>query len=492
MFQAVKPVNACLRNYAGETALHLAALRCSLLTVFTSLLKLSRLDVAKDTILQFNAIKNPNSTVRMKLARKLLEHHTQSRLLVNKRGETLLYLAINQGAIDVAEYLLKSKKLDVNGKPGRKVPLIIALVNGDESAVKLLLSQNARADLADSRVYPLHAAMTGFRHNNEVLLRVCKSLLDRGTPLDQFDLDKYTVLHDALLLGKPDVADLLIDRGANVHLKTPAGQSLLHIASEKGLINIAKKLLVAGADANDITCTGASVLEYATYSDSKELVQLLLEYGADCRTDGGAFVSALTIHNKNLEILKLFLSKGADVNVKVRGKMPLAHAFGIHGTPKISGYVRGYLLKHMALLASQGQPLHTENLELIDKYEAIKAFYEKCVGELELMRSKVVCKESPVTYYDLLTKRHDSLVRCLHCQKLRHAVKSGAGKDTLSFYYSSMGSNYYVGLRRLSMLQKLRELLQEVLGKQLLCELIEVICQYFSDKELEAITSFRA
>ncbi|XP_031787344.1 putative ankyrin repeat protein RF_0381 isoform X2 [Nasonia vitripennis] len=485
---AVKPVNVRLKNHAGETALHFAALRCCSVTVFKTLLNLSRLNLRNDWILLFHVIKNPNSSIRMQLFRALLKHGTDLHRFVNKDGQTLLCLAVHLGSVDVTKYLLESEKVDVNGKPGRKVPLFGALRNGNEVAVNLLLRHDARVDLIDRHVYDqssVHAAILGF--DDKAASRVCKRLLDYGAPLDHLDSNKNTALVRALRNGRERVANLLIARGANVHLKNPDGLSPLHIASNKGLIDTAKKLLDAGANVNEVTNMGSSVLEYATYSDSEEAVKLILEHGANCRTDSRALLSAVTFHQKDPQITKLLLAHGADINLKIQGKLPLVHMINNYiAYSSSSSQVLGYLLKHIALLASQGQPVQQENLELMDQYEGMKNFYEKSVRQLEVMRSTRVCQESPVTYFDLLTKRHDGLVRCLRCKKMTLAVRSNADKSTFWFYFNDMLSNYKVGLRRLSMLQKLQVLLQDVLGNQLPCELIEILCQYFNDKELEA------
>ncbi|OXU32291.1 hypothetical protein TSAR_007067 [Trichomalopsis sarcophagae] len=484
---AVKPVNVRLKNHAGETALHFATLRCYSVTVFKTLLNLSHLNLKNDWILLFHVIKNPNSSIRMQLFRALLKHGTDLRRFVNKDGQTLLCLAVHFGSVDVAKYLLESEKVDVNGKPGRKVPLFGALRNGNEVAVNLLLRHDARVDLIDRHVCDqssVHAAILGF--DDKAASRVCKRLLDYGAPLDHLDSNKNTALIRALRNCRERVASLLIARGANVHLKNLDGLSPLHIASNKGLIDTVKKLLDAGANVNEVTNMGSSVLEYATYSDSEEAVKLILEHGANCRTDSRALLSALAFHQKNPQITKLLLAHGADINLKIQDKLPLAHTIHNYKYSSSSSLVLGYLLKHIALLDSQGQPVQQENLELIDQYEDMKNFYEKSVRQLEIMRSTRVCQKSPVTYFDLLTKRHDGLVRCLRCKKLTLAVRSNADKSTFPFYFNDMLSNYNVGLRRLSMLQKLQVLLQDVLGNQLPCELIKILCQYFNDKELEA------
>ncbi|XP_003427745.1 ankyrin-2-like [Nasonia vitripennis] len=481
-----KPVNVYLKNHEGEIALHSAALHCKSVAVFKTVRNLGPSMIENDSRLLFYAIANRNSSTRVELLRLLLESNSADpRSIVSRKGETMLHFAVRMGAVDVAEYLLDFQKLDINGKPGQKIPLFSALRNGDEAAVNLLLRHGAQTDLVDRQdchQSPLHAAIAGFNDDEGELFRVCRKLIDRGTPLDHFDSNKQTALVTALLGGKKLLAELLIRRGANVRLATFEGLSPLHIASKKGLVNIVKKLLVAGASANDTRVDGKSVLEYATSSSdnsSWDSVKLLLEYGANCRADGGALVSALIEHK--LEILRLLLSHGADVNLEYQGKVPLAYAIDTNSSDSIK--TTECLLKYIALLDSQGRPVHQENLKLIRGSVRFQNFYNRCILELESMRSTPLDQEFSVTYFDLLTGRDDSIECCLRYRKLKIEV---IGKLKFDIYFGMILNKWRVGLRRLSMLEKLRAPLVDALINRLPCELIEMICAYFSDQELEA------
>lgn len=372
------------------------------------------------------------------------------------------------------------------------MPLVVALRHGDEATVNLMLHHGAPTDLVyrSSSDSCLHAAIKGFRlHKDEATcFRLCEKLLDLGSPLDHRNSFKETPLLLALDRRIGSVADLLITRGANIHLKDSAGRSPLHVAilNSFPVDDIPRRLLDAGANPNDTDLMGASVLKYAVRAQSYDAVKLLLERGADCKTSSQALMMAVRVYGLN-GILELLLSNGADVNLEYRGELPLEYLYYNFNFIQPMATV----VAHIALLVSQDRHVSRENLRLIND-TVVKILYQQYLSELNIMKTTAVCEDSPVSYFDLLTKTGKDLARCLQRNETLRLVVTSADdlfKDDKIFYFyrRSLQLNLETGLRLFHMLEELEELLQDILGNRVPYEIIEKLCQYFDDKELKIV-----
>ena len=163
-------------------------------------------------------------------------------------------------------------------------------------------------------------------------------------------------LHWAAFRGRKEVAELLINEGADVNAKNQAGATPLdkaigknwdetvsllrkhggktseelnppttktpdisiHGAAEVGNIEAVKQHLVAGADVNTKDKWGWTPLSRAARSGHKEAVELLIDNGADVnamRSGGGTPLSYAASWGHE-EIVELLIAKGAKVDAK--------------------------------------------------------------------------------------------------------------------------------------------------------------------------------
>lgn len=90
----------------------------------------------------------------------------------------------------------------------------------------------------------------------------------------------FEPLHKAALEGYTEVAKLLIEKKADVHIKDKFGETPLHSASYYGRTSIVEMLLDQGADINSQSNTGATPLHDASFKGQKEVVNLLISRGA--------------------------------------------------------------------------------------------------------------------------------------------------------------------------------------------------------------------
>ncbi len=128
-------------------------------------------------------------------------------------------------------------------------------------------------------VLSLHeAAATG---NTE---RVNNLIEGHFLPVDTYSEDGFTALGLACFFGHTEVVKLLTDKGANVNL--PSSNTMrvtpLHSAVAAQHLNVAQLLLEKGADPEITQPQGYTPLHQAAHAGHLKLVELLLGYGASC------------------------------------------------------------------------------------------------------------------------------------------------------------------------------------------------------------------
>jgi ankyrin repeat protein len=223
-----------------------------------------------------------------------------------------------------------------------------ATATGNIEAVKQHLSAGADADVKGGWMggTPLHyAAENGQKEMVELLI-------DKGADVNlKTDFDQ-TPLHLAAENGQKEMVELLIAKGANVNahdgLSTPfdiavesnktqtadlirkkGGKMIEELsivyASKKGNIIAIKNHLTAGADVNSKDDDGFAALHLAT---TKEVVELLITKGANVNAKAVNGQTPLHVAG-NKEIAELLLSKDANVNAKdQQGMTPLHMQYG--------------------------------------------------------------------------------------------------------------------------------------------------------------------
>jgi len=176
------------------------------------------------------------------------------------------------------------------------------------------------------------------------------------------DDEGMTPLAWAIVQERPDAVRLLLDKGADPNIPNKNGLTPLdHACGRNKAVGkqLAELLLAKGAEVNPKNAD-STPLSWAVASDNTELVALLLERGADPKARGGYIlrsaadrgdteIAAMLIahgadpkamsdgttplhdaaQNGREEVMKLLLSKGADINARQNdGTTPLLYAAG--------------------------------------------------------------------------------------------------------------------------------------------------------------------
>ena len=110
---------------------------------------------------------------------------------------------------------------------------------------------------------------------------VVRSLLDRGSDVDERNSLRTTALAAASMNGHLDVATLLIERGADVDSRDRLGRTPLLVAADHKQLEVVRLLLDNGADVNAQMRNGDTALHLSSYNMKVDVTQLLLERGAN-------------------------------------------------------------------------------------------------------------------------------------------------------------------------------------------------------------------
>ncbi|WP_228060793.1 MULTISPECIES: ankyrin repeat domain-containing protein [unclassified Coleofasciculus] len=136
--------------------------------------------------------------------------------------------------------------------------------------------------------------------------------LDQGVNVNAKEYQEHTPLHWAVSNNKPDIAELLINRGAQIHTRYDSdGHTVLHIAVQHDTKAMTELLLSRGANIRATDNFGNNPLHFAL---KKQNVSYY--YGM-----------TLTQQTPSMEVIELLIAKGVDINGRNhRGETPLTLA----------------------------------------------------------------------------------------------------------------------------------------------------------------------
>lgn len=152
-------------------------------------------------------------------------------------GETPLMAALYRGHLNIVEALLGA---------GAPLDVFAASALGKLEDIDRILGESPASvnAFAYDGWTPLHLAAFFGRHD------MAERLLQSGAHMAAESRNSIgnTPLHAALAGNHPDIALLLIERGAPVAARDAGGHTPLHIAAENGSVDAVTALLARGAD----------------------------------------------------------------------------------------------------------------------------------------------------------------------------------------------------------------------------------------------------
>ncbi|XP_049883188.1 poly [ADP-ribose] polymerase tankyrase [Pectinophora gossypiella] len=207
----------------------------------------------------------------------------------NKEGQTPLHVATEHSHLDAMDLLLRHGA-KVNACDGRgESALSLAARRDSAPACRLLLAcgadtrpephyaqpQEACASAAALRL--LEAARTGDVEGARAVLDARPRLVN----CRDVDGRHSTPLHFAAGYNRLPLAQLLLQRGADVHAKDKGGLVPLHNACSYGHYEVTELLLSCGAGVNAADLWRFTPLHEACAKGKQDIVRLLLKHGAD-------------------------------------------------------------------------------------------------------------------------------------------------------------------------------------------------------------------
>ena len=200
--------------------------------------------------------------------------------------------------------------------------LCVACESGHRHLVQLLLELLEKGTgTEEQRLGKYSHALAQACQRRRGGLEVVQALLRSGADPDY----KFPrALYNACSVGNQDIAQLLLEHGADVNGCGKNGSTALIAATSRGHDDIVKMLLKAGSDvdAESPLWIGTTLMHACYTRPSESLVQLFLEHGADvnkqARNSDAQYHSALSaacISKENMGIVRMLLENGADVNL---------------------------------------------------------------------------------------------------------------------------------------------------------------------------------
>ena len=146
-------------------------------------------------------------------------------------------------------------------------------------------------------------------------LREVEAALSAGADVNFRDDMGNTPLIVAACARHPDVARLLLRRGANVHVSNPGRDPPLCAAARSGALALARDLLFAGADPNtpgDANCTPLFHCANSDTVDAPEVAAELIRAGADVYRVNGEGTTPLgaALSSGNLRVAQVLMRAG--------------------------------------------------------------------------------------------------------------------------------------------------------------------------------------
>ena len=108
-----------------------------------------------------------------------------------------------------------------------------------------------------------------------------EALLQAGADVNQQSREamRVSALHSAAAARRPDIARMLLAKGANPNLRGEAGITVFHEVAITGQIDLAEMLLQYGADANAPDDSGKTPLAHAVASKREAMAAWLRGHG---------------------------------------------------------------------------------------------------------------------------------------------------------------------------------------------------------------------
>jgi len=210
------------------------------------------------------------------LSIKLLLAHGADIDAKDNNSMTPFLFAISYRKVDAANYLMR-RGADVNIRSNRGVTALHAALRlNQEDLVKNILDKGADPNSRDANGQtPLFLAL--YNDQNDI----ARLLIDSGAEIDDTTGTGMSLAYYAAAYRSPEIARLVFPKAKiNPGETNDLGMTLLHYAAARGFTDIAEKLIDKGADLDAKCFNSKTPLYYATIWGKNEMIDLLIAKGA--------------------------------------------------------------------------------------------------------------------------------------------------------------------------------------------------------------------
>lgn len=343
-FFILKGADTELKNYASNTALHLA--------IKNDCFDAAKAIVAMDCRSLFSRDANGVTALDLGIEKDSSYYDIfvteKSSELRDDKGQGIVHYFVNSKNLEGVQTCIK-KGLQISvADDDEKTPLDIAFENLDEDeiyvqiAAALILGGAEEVDTefayfqdcVVSRNYsmrfddgqtPLHLAAI----NNHT--SIAKFLLENDASTKVQDSTGATPLHEAIRYGHTEIARLLLSAGANVNATDNLGKTPIMMIMPKEKVRELYVLLISyKADLTKKDTYGDSVLHIATMMKvSIDELSILINNGADidARNKDGVTSLLIAVQQNEIKSVKFLTTSGANIHTKdTNGNSPLSIA----------------------------------------------------------------------------------------------------------------------------------------------------------------------
>lgn len=327
----------------------------------------------------------------------------------DRHGRTPLHLSVEYKQEEITKILVEHNADATLQDNNGNTPLHLAARNHDLKMTKMLLSYNKTIVNVQNNLgrTPLHLASTRpfvYQSASNLLsresLNIAQALLNHGANVNLQDADGNTALHHAANhFYHLEVAEILLNHGANVNAQSNIGDTALHRSASYGHLSTVVFLLKNGANVHLKGEHGNSVLHCAAQSrgPNERVVEAILNHGADvnARNNNGStpLHYAAEKISGGLPAIQLLLKHGADINAHDnRNCTPLSNAISCSSIINMKTEIPEFLTSHITKLeySSDKKTNSTGSLinqQLIQQSSDLSEHKLACEKELQELKS---------------------------------------------------------------------------------------------------------